>query len=265
MRRIAVKLAYEGRDFAGSQRQPGVQTVEGEVIRSLRSISAMGSIKDARFASASRTDRGVSALGNVVAFNTGFPPEELIRALNAASETVHFHSLALVPEGFSPRRARERWYRYLLSRKVEIEPVREVARVLRGRHDFAGFCKADGRSTVRSLDRIEVMSVGDLLVIDLHAREFLRNMVRRLVAAMEEVGTGRATVQEVQRVLEGGSRSFGLAPPEGLVLMDVVYDVEFQRVCHGTLERKLRRGEREAFLRLWFFREMMDPCPGRNE
>lgn len=264
MQRIAVKLAYEGKDFAGSQRQPGLPTVEGEVIRSLRSIGAIGSVREARFASASRTDRGVSALGNVVAFDTDFPYQELIQALNGVSDTVHFHAIALVAGGFSPRRARGRWYRYFLPSGVDTDALREVAEVLVGRHDFAGFSKPDGRDTVKRLDRVDISPVADFLAVDFHAREFLRNMVRRLVAAMEEVGRGRATVDDVRDVLEGGRRPFGLAPPEYLVLMDVSYDVEFQTVCPPSLERKVIKGERNAFLRLTLFREMRDLCSPRD-
>src|SRR5213594_4061523 len=83
--RIAMKIAYDGTVFHGQARQPGLRTVEGEVIHALVRAPAIRDVRTARFESASRTDRGVSALGNVVAFDTGLPPRAAVRAFNAKS------------------------------------------------------------------------------------------------------------------------------------------------------------------------------------
>lgn len=235
----AVKLAYDGRLFMGSQRQPGERTVEAETIVALQRVGAIRSPAGSRFRFASRTDRGVSALGNVAAFDTAFPRDALLRALNAAAPDVLFYAWAEVPETFSPRRARERWYRYLLpSAGLDVEEVRRCARLFEGRHDFRRFCKPDGRSTVKTIASIDVAD-GEMLAIDLRAREFLRSMVRRMVAAMAEVGAGRASLEEVTRALEGEDLSFGLAPPEQLILMDVDHGLDWAVECPPTLGRKV--------------------------
>jgi hypothetical protein len=81
MPRVAVRVAYDGTCFAGSQRQPDQRTVEGELLRGLAKVGALRSAEEARFQCASRTDRGVSAAGNVVAFDTSFRLDALLPAL----------------------------------------------------------------------------------------------------------------------------------------------------------------------------------------
>lgn len=259
--RAAVKLAYDGRCFHGFQRQPDRRTVEGEVLRALGRIGAVRSANEARFKGASRTDRGVSALGNVVAFDTAFRRGELLRALNAETDDVYYYGIADVPFSFSPRRARARWYRYFLRREgLDADLVGAAAAVFRGKHDFRAFCREDGRSTVRKIDSIDVSGVGDFLIIDVRARDFLWNMVRRMVGAMTEVALGRSEIGEVAEMLERGARSFGLAPAENLVLMDVVYDFDFEHACPPTLSGRLRSRREEAFLALGFFDGLIGRC-----
>ncbi len=259
--RAAVKAAYEGRHFAGSQRQPGATTVEGEILRALKRIRAMRSAKEARFKAASRTDRGVSALGNVFAFDTDFRKDELLRALNSATERVFFYALADVPLDFSPRRARGRWYRYWLPGEgLDIVRMRECASLFRGKHDFRSFCRAEGRSTVRTIDSLDISVDGEFVLIDAKAREFLWNMVRRIVAAMEAVGSGRSRIEEVNETLEGERKSFGLAPAENLVLMDVLYDFPFVPEGPPTLTGKVKSRRQEAAVQLSFFDLLAERC-----
>lgn len=259
--RVAIKIAYDGRRFMGSQRQPDQHTVEGEVIRSLCKIEAIESPTQSRFKTASRTDRGVSALGNVVAFDTSFDLSKMIQALNAASDEVHFYALARVPTSFSPRKARERWYRYLLpSEGLDYDRLVRGAAAFEGKHDFKRFCKNDDRTTLRVMKEVRVLPLGDYFVIDLRAREFLRNMVRRMVAALEKVGRGVATLEEITSALAGEEISFGLVPAERLCLMDIDYPLEFEQFSPSTLTRKLKRGEEDAFFSLDFYRALLEMC-----
>ena len=263
--RAAVRIAYDGRDFMGSQRQPGLPTVEGEVIRALRSIRAIPSPEEARFATASRTDRGVSALGNVVAFDTDFQGEELLRALNAASEEVHFHALAEVPHDFNPRRAVGRRYRYLLpSAGRDPEMLAQAAELFRGEHDFRHFCRSDGRETVRELREVRVLSLGRMVALEFEGREFLWNMVRRMVAAIDQVGSGRIDLDRLERALEQGDDSLGLAPPENLFLMEVRYDLPLETGCPPTLSRKVGNGMVRTMLQMELYGALEDLCPGRD-
>src|SRR5438309_11911652 len=79
--RVALKIAYDGRAFFGHQRQPDRRTVEGECITALRSAKIMRDPTEAFFRSASRTDRGVSAVGNVIAFEASLGPDAVLAAL----------------------------------------------------------------------------------------------------------------------------------------------------------------------------------------
>jgi len=260
----AIKLAYDGRSFMGSQRQPGERTVESEIIGALLKIGAIESVPASRFRFASRTDRGVSALGNVAAFDTGFSRQALLRAVNSAVEDVYIYGLAEVPRTFTPRRAQGRWYRYMMSSEgLDIEKVAECSQLFVGRHDFRRFCKPEGRSTVKTLGSVSAMALGDTLVIDLRAREFLRNMVRRIVASMIKVGEGKATLEDVREALEGDGRrdiSFGLAAPEGLTLMDIDYGFCFDVQCPQTMRRRAEESRREALARLLFADALLDRC-----
>ncbi len=237
----------------GSQRQPGVRTVESDTIASLKRIGAISSVTGSRFRFASRTDRGVSALGNVLAFDTDFDQRSLLKAINAFSDDIFYYAWAEVPANFVPRRAKGRWYRYLLPNDgIDVQLMCKAAKMFEGRHDFRRFCKVDGRGTMKTIDSIDIITVSDMIVIDLHAREFLRNMVRRMVSAMSEVGKGRADMDEINGSFNGEDGSFGLAPAEGLTLMDVDYGFDFNICVPNTLLRKAREYRRDAFYRLAF-------------
>jgi tRNA pseudouridine38-40 synthase len=252
--RAAVKLAYEGKDFLGFQRQPRTRTVEDEVIAALVEIEAITDVESSRFKGASRTDAGVSALGNVVAFDTEFRKDRLLHALNAVSKGVYFFGIAEVPEGFTPRRASQRWYRYFLpSRGLDTGLVIESANLFLGKHDFKCFCKVDERSTVKVIQSIQVFPLGDFLIIDIKAREFLRSMVRRMVAAMDAVGRGKASLDEVHDALDGKECHFGMANAENLCLMDVIYPFEFELSCPSPLKKNLETKRRANFIELAFF------------
>ena len=91
-------------------------------------------------------------------------------------------------------------------------------------------------------------------------REFLRNMVRRIVAALVSVADGTATLQDVQDVLNGKDFSFGLAPAKSLVLMHIDYGIEFKAECPITLERKTRAKRAEKMIELMFYDSLSEMC-----
>ncbi|MDD1771335.1 MAG: tRNA pseudouridine(38-40) synthase TruA [Methanomassiliicoccales archaeon] len=251
--RVAVKFAYEGAEFMGSQRQPRVRTAESELLSALAKIGAIHSAGENRFRVASRTDRGVSALGNVFAVDTDFRRQELLSALNAICQDVYCYAYAEVPDSFSPRRAKGRWYQYHLSyRGQDVELMRRCAAEFQGEHEFRLFCKPDGKVTKRSLDSVEVRMEGGMIVIDLKAREFLRNMVRRIVSALDQVGRGRVSLDEVRSALQGEGRSMGLAEPEGLFLMDVDHGLDLVYGPLGQMPEKVEQARDGALVRLHY-------------
>ncbi len=225
--RIALKIAYDGRAFFGHQRQPDRRTVEGECLAALKAARILKDPREAFFRSASRTDRGVSALGNVIAFNTDFPVEGIVGAFDDKARDVWAWSWASVPDSFHPRHAVDRWYRYTILEDVPEPALREGARLFTGTHDFQSFCSEPLRGPL-TVDSVGVVRDGDATYVDVRARSFRRGMVRRIVAALLAISRDEATLEEVRRALGGTRRDFGSMPPEPLVLMDVRYGVAFR-------------------------------------
>jgi len=229
--RVALRFGYDGRRFHGYARQPNVHTVEGEILRALDRINA----RHIRFRSASRTDRGVSAISNVVAFDTNFRPEEHPRALNANMDWVFVNGWAEVDIDFDPRKARMRWYRYHLFGEHDIEVMKDVASLFTGKHDFSVFARMEeGRNPVREIKRIEFGEEEGISFIDIRAQSFLWQMVRRLVGAMFSVESGERSIEDVERALKGEKIIFRIAPPELLFLMSV----EYTKVRFSDIEPK---------------------------
>jgi len=218
--RVALRFGYDGRKFHGYARQPDVRTVEGDILKALDRIEA----RHIRFRSASRTDKGVSAISNVIAFDTNFRPEELPRALNANLSDIFFHGWSEVDIDFDPRKARQRWYRYHLFGEHDIDTMKGVAELFIGKHDFSSFARMEaGRNPIRKIDSMEFGEAGGMPYIDIKAQSFLWQMVRRIVGAMLSIERGERSPEDVEKALDGERVVFGIAPPEPLFLMSVDY------------------------------------------
>lgn len=230
MRHVAVKIAYLGEGFHGSQRQPvgsGLRTVESEILTKVHLVDKVPPDEtDLRFAS--RTDAGVNSMGNVISFFTEFKDDYLLlKALNSVSEGVYYLSVADVPDWFNPRLDAKRSYRYSCpSERIDLDAFTRAAKVFEGHHDFKRFAKVGGqrRSTVMAIDSIEVRTNGDLIETDFVADYFLWHMIRRIMAAVIQVGKHLSDLDDVLSKLDGNDGTFGLAKPEGLTLLDVWYE-----------------------------------------
>jgi tRNA pseudouridine38-40 synthase len=260
-RRVAIKLAYDGTKFRGFQRQPEGETVEGALVRALGRIGAVSSPRECGYRSSSRTDRGVSALGNVVSFRTDFQVRSLCSAVNSELENAWACSAVSVPEDFNPRAARQRWYRYHLAKSGQSsEMLRELASRFVGVHDFSGHARVAGRNPMRKIDSIEISDSGMFHLIYFRAESFLWNMVRRIVWMMNEGSSGRMSPDLVGPEAPSRPRRIGLAPPEFLVLMDIDCGVVFpvdQKVALGIV-RAIERRIRTSAMELAFAESMLD-------
>jgi len=238
--RYRARVEYDGTDFSGFQVQPGARTVQGELEAALARISGGSRV---RIDAAGRTDAGVHAHGQVIAFTDpmGRPAKELTRALNALLPVdVALREMRRVPAGFHPRHAaRYREYRYTVWNgprsplrerfalgvrdPLDIAAMERVGAVLLGRHDFSAFGVAH-RQPVRTVHWVRVRREGSLVTIDVAADAFLRQMVRRIVAALLEAGHGRTDEEAVAAALASGRPAFNgaTAPAKGLCLRRVV-------------------------------------------
>jgi len=165
-----------------------------------------------------------------------------VRAFNAKARGVWAWAAAAVPDDFSARRARARWYRYVLSDDHDPGILAVALGVFVGDHDFRNFTRDHARTVVR-IDEATARREGDTVVLDFRAPRFRWNLVRRLVAAAMIVEAGRITVGDVENALRSRTRvDYGLAPPEPLTLMDVVYDgLVFEAVTDHTTLSRVRR------------------------
>ncbi|MGQ0797568.1 MAG: tRNA pseudouridine(38-40) synthase TruA [Methanobacteriota archaeon] len=246
--RAAFKIAYDGSAFHGFARQPNVRTVEGEVRFALGKAGIVVPGESPRLQGASRTDAGVSALGNVVAFDTAIANDDLVGRFNDAAKDVWAWAHIGVPPSFDPRRARSRWYRYYLPRRHDVRRLQEAATPFVGTHDFRAFATPDAEgASRRQVDAIDVAAGDGFVSVDVRASSFLRGMVRRIVAAILACERGDAGPGTVRAALAAGrGPDFGAVPPEPLFLMDVDVGRRFDaRTDRASRERVGARFERE--------------------
>jgi tRNA pseudouridine38-40 synthase len=241
--RLRATVEYDGTEFSGFQIQARGRTVQGEIERALRQVSGT----DTRVVAAGRTDRGVHAQGQVIAFEVEWKQDwhDLQRALNAVlAGDVAIRDLQLAGEGFHPRfSARSRSYRYTvlnepgrrpLARRcawhvahpLDVGRMAQASRFLIGTHDFATFGRPlRSENTVRTVFRAEWQEQQPLLSFDIEADAFLNRMVRNLVGSLILVGQGYTAVDEFEGLLQAADRSKIrlVAPAHGLCLMRVDY------------------------------------------
>ncbi|WP_297438764.1 tRNA pseudouridine(38-40) synthase TruA [Thermococcus sp.] len=246
--RFALRIAYDGTAFYGFQRQPDLRTVEGELLRVLTRLGIISDAEGSNFRGASRTDRGVSAFFNVIAFNAQERPD-LVRmeVLNHHLRDVWVLGIAEVPGDFHPRfQARSKTYRYyLVDEGFDREKMEECARVFIGKHDFSAFARLEpGKEPTRVITGIRLMERTGYYIIEIEGESFLWEMARRMVNAIRFCGLGLMKPVEVEKRLKGQyAGKVPPAPPEGLVLWHMRYpDLEFQ-----ADERGLKKAKRDLF------------------
>ena len=185
----------------------------------------------------SRTDKGVSALGNVVAFDSSIPAERVGDALGGRVEGLWPRGAVAVPDGFEPRWAESRTYLYFLSWPAGVDQdawgaaLEDALALFVGRHDLGAFAKREeGRDPVRTVSATSVGSGPAGPVVSVRGRSFLWQQVRRMVGAAVDVAGGVRGFDELAGRLVPGAPPWGgtTMPAEGLVLWDVRYrDVTF--------------------------------------
>ena len=236
--RYALKFAYDGTQFQGYARQPDFYTTEGHIIWAMKKQKIIGSAEESKFASSSRTDKGVSAVGNVLAINTDFRKDAILKALNPILEGIIFYGIAEVPDDYNPRHARQRTYRYILlkSQCPEIDKLKSASELFLGELDFKYFSKTDDRDEVTKLklDSIEFIEEGQYIIVEIKAHRFLWQLVRRIVSFMLAVANEEVSPEKVREMLEGSALILASPkpmPPENIILMNVKYKFEFEELA----------------------------------
>ena len=243
-RRIKLVIHYDGTNYHGWARQPGMPTIQGTIEAAFekltgQSIEVIGS---------SRTDAGVHALGQVAhavltdcpiptenfqnAINNLLPDgiviadvQEVPDAFDAISDTVQKRYTYFINIG--PVRlvlARNQWHR---PGQLDIDKMAAAAQLLVGKHDFKSFASASDQreSSVRTISQCTVKQGYELIVISVAADGFLYNMVRNIVGTLVEIGRGRWEPEYIEEILDAKDRTAAgpIAPACGLCLMEIAY------------------------------------------
>ena len=244
VRNIKLTIRYDGGDYHGWQIQPARKTIQGLITEAIQNLTGC----KVQLFGASRTDAGVSALGQValVQIDSPIPTENLAKAIThrlpadiAVTEAVE------VPQGFDIRGAvKSKLYRYTiftgqhrpvlqirhcwhLPAPLEIPQMAQAAKMLIGKKDFKSFAAADDNreNSIRTIFRCDVTSKEDFVYVNVEGDGFLYNMVRNIVGTLVEVGRGRLKPENIKQILEAKDRTAAgpIAPAAGLCLMLIKY------------------------------------------
>lgn len=243
MRRIQLVLDYVGTRYHGWQLQPGKDTVQKRLEDALSSLCN----EDIHTVASGRTDSGVHAIGQVVHFDTDTNYELVayVRGVNNyLPDTIRVLSAKEVDENFHARfSATKKTYLYLMyqskqeravyaNRALRIDQIDENAvnkacKELLGEHDFTSFMSAGSsvKTTIRTVYRAELIKKGETYEFYICANGFLYNMVRKIVASLLRVGSGKMSVEEFKEKIDKPCITSlpYVASAHGLYLLNVEY------------------------------------------
>lgn len=243
MRNLMLTLSYDGTAYHGFQRQPALPTVQGTLEAALTEVFQT----PIQISGCSRTDAGVHARQYVCNFHCDgtIPPEKVPLAMRAhLPKDICVYACRQVADTFHARRSvRRKTYCYTMNtapfqdvfacrfewhfhRDLNVERMQEGARYLLGTHDFSAFMAAggDAETTVRTVERLDLVREGSRIKMYITAEAYLYNMVRIIMGTLVYVGLGKLAPAQVGDILASRSRKTAgmTAPPQGLMLYEVV-------------------------------------------
>lgn len=243
-RNIKLSLMYDGTDYHGFQRQKNGITIQQCLEEAIEKITG----EKTTVTGCGRTDAGVHAKNYTANFLTSskIPCEKLSLALNANlnKDIRVFYAEDVSPEFHARYSAKNKTYTYkivnkpfmdvFLSKyswfypvKLDVGKMKEAAKHIVGKHDFASFMAAGSpvKSTVRTVLNLEICENDGVIDIDVTADGFLYNMVRIIVGTLVCVGNGKLCAEDIPAIIKSGIRENAgvTAPAEGLSLKKTVY------------------------------------------
>jgi len=245
MRNFRIILQYEGTKYQGWQKQESTDnTIQGKLEAILTKMEG----EQIEVHGAGRTDAGVHAKGQVAHFKsrTNRSEKEILTYINKyLPEDIAVISVKETGERFHARlnatgkiyqyrilnsdipSVFERRYVHVEESALDLNKMREAAKILVGTHDFKAFTstKRGKKSTIRTIWSIEIEKIGDEVVITYKGDGFLYHMVRILSGTLIEVGLLERSVESVREAMDSLDRQNAgkLAPAKGLTLVEVFY------------------------------------------
>ena len=244
MKNYKITVEYDGTKYNGWQKQGNTHNTIQEKFENILSKMCGNCIEI--FASG-RTDAGVHAMeqvanfkcetnlscSEIMAYLNRYLPEDIRLTgvwetddrfhsrLNAVSKTYEYKIALKKPDVFI------RKYVYTVEVVPDIEKMRKAAKKLLGTHDFKGFSSVGKtkKSTIRTVNSIEITQNDDIIRIKINGNGFLYNMVRIICGTLYEIGIGRLSEDVINEIFESKERKkAGVTLPAcGLILMKVYY------------------------------------------
>lgn len=229
MPRYALKVFYIGTNYFGFQRQKELNTIEGCFFKAFQNAELIQDSEVFRYGAAGRTDRGVHALGQVIAFSTS--KKVILGQLNAnLPQDIRVWAISQVSEEFNPRfDALSKHYKYFLpcEETMNLETMKTAADHLIGIHNFKNLSKSDHHANpIREIIQLKLTKLNNILQFDIIGKSFLWEQVRKLVTVLSLVGKELLAEDELKKLLDPNvipRKGIPPAPAWGLLLFDVQY------------------------------------------
>lgn len=245
LKRIALGVQYDGKDWQGWQTQPHRQTVQDRLQQAIKAFTK----QDIAVICAGRTDSGVHAMEQVVHLDTVLERSQgsWVRGVNAfLPPSIAVRWACPVPLDFHARySAMARQYQYVLYnhpvrspllhgkagwvfQPLSLELMQQAAHYLLGEHDFSAFraSQCQALTPIKTIDKLAIEQRGPFFIFQFQANAFLHHMVRNIVGSLVYVGNQRHAPEWLHQILLAQDRKQA-APtfqPDGLYLSSVIYD-----------------------------------------
>lgn len=245
MKRILLRVAYDGTAYCGWQSQSNGLSIEAILNRELSELLG----EPITIIGASRTDSGVHALGNIAVFDTEtrIPPEKISFALNQKLPAdITIQESCEVDASFHPRHTfcrktyeykilnrtfdipTLRLYSHFVYHPLDLQAMRQAASYLVGEHDFKSFASTGGqaKSSIRTIYSIDIEKDRDMITIRINGTGFLYNMVRIISGTLIQAGHHIWPPEHMLEILMARDRAAAgpTAPARGLTLVEIEYE-----------------------------------------
>lgn len=241
--RYKITFSYDGSCFYGSQRQPNLKTVQGEIEKVLTNLNT----KKVNMQLAGRTDKDVHAVNQVAHFDldkkvTLYGLKKLLN--KSLNNEIYIKSIEQVPDTFHARYdIEEKTYKYYINTKeydvfkrnyvyqynkgIDIDKIKDASLLLLGTHDFRSFCKDDKskENCIRTINNIDIKKSSGIVEITITGDGFLRKMVRNIVGTLILISEGKKDKEYINELLncKGSKKALKSAPGTGLYLYNIKY------------------------------------------